>query len=74
MKHRTHNQQMAMALATVAVTVVMLAAPAAADDHPWQLRVAAISMNPDGSSVFVPDTGERISYDSSHGVGFCFRF
>ena len=43
---------------------------AEAGDNPWQIRVSGLSMNPTGDTVFVPDSGERISFNADSGYGF----
>lgn len=54
---------------TLAVALTTLAVTASAEDNPWQIRFAVVSMDPSGTSVFVPETVESISYDSGSGTG-----
>jgi len=45
-----------------------------AGDGPWRLRLFAVSMNPTGDTVVVPDTGDRIHFDASGGYGGGLEF
>jgi outer membrane protein W len=58
-------------VAALAVFAVCSLYPASADagDGPWRLRLFAVSMNPTGDTVFVPDTDEQIYFDASGGYG-----
>ncbi len=57
------------AAATALMALLLLTAPTEAGDGPWRLRLSALSMEPTGSSVFVPASGERIAYDASGSWG-----
>ena len=69
MKHKTLKQAFPTMLITISVALATLPATASAEDEPWQIRFAVVSMNPSGSSVIVRETGELFSYESSNGVG-----
>ena len=60
----------AAAIMVAAFTFTVFPITADAGDSPWQLRITGLSMNPTGSSVFVPDSGERIPYSADNGYGF----
>ena len=70
MKHTTLNQFFGMVLIALCVSLATAPVTASAEDNPWRLRFAVISMDPSGTSVVVQETGERISYNSSSGTGF----
>jgi outer membrane protein W len=70
MRHSNPGQAYRMVPVALAVALATLPVTASADDGPWQIRLAVVSMNPGGSSVVVPGTGEEFSYDSGSGVGF----
>ena len=70
MKHTTLNQSFGMVLIALCVSLATAPVTASAEDNPWRLRFAVISMDPSGTSVVVQETGERISYNSSSGTGF----
>jgi outer membrane protein len=61
-----------VASATVIAFALCTLHPTSADagDGPWRLRLFAVSMNPTGDTVVVPDTGERIPFDAGSGYGF----
>ena len=60
----------AAAIMVAAFTFTVFPITADAGDSPWQLRMTGLLMNPTGSSVFVPDSGERIPYSADYGYGF----
>jgi len=69
MNIRTSSVFAAASLLTFAVTT-LCPITAVAGDGPWQLRVAALSMDPTGNTVVVEETGERIPYGTDNGYGF----
>jgi len=70
MKYRILKPAFPTVLIALSVALATLPVTASAEDDPWQIRFAVVSMDPSGSSVIVPETGERISYESSNGLGF----
>lgn len=69
MKDKTLKQAFPMVLIIFSAALATLPLTASAEDEPWQIRFAVVSMNPSGSSVIVHETGERFSYETSNGVG-----
>jgi outer membrane protein len=67
---RAHETFFAAAIALTVLTCALCPIAADAGDGAWQLRVSGLSMRPTGSSVFVPDSGERIAFDAGNGYGF----
>jgi outer membrane protein W len=74
MKHKTFKQAFPIVLITLGVTLATLPGTATADDDPWKIRFAVVSMNPGGSQFVVRETDEMISYQSNSGVGFAIDF
>jgi outer membrane protein W len=70
MNIRSRVTATAAAIMVAAFTFTVFPITADAGDSPWQLRITGLSMNPTGSSVFVPDSGERIPYSADNGYGF----
>ena len=70
MRHSNPGHAFWMAAVALASALAILPVTASADEKPWQIGLAVASMNPGGSSVVVPETGEEFSYDSGSGVGF----
>ena len=60
----------AAAIMVAAFTFTVFPITANAGDSPWRLHVSAVTMNPTGDTVFVPDSGERIPYSADNGYGF----
>ena len=58
------------AIMIVAIFSAMDPSTIMADDNPWQLRVAAVSMDLGDGTVSVPGTDEEYSYSASNGLGF----
>ncbi len=69
MRNTPIKQAFSMAPITLAVALATLPVVAPAADDPWHLRFSVVSMDSRGTSVFVPETGESISYASSSGIG-----
>jgi outer membrane protein len=57
------------AIVVVAAFCSLYPTVANAGDGPWRFRLFAVSMNPTGDTVFVPDTGERIHFQADGGYG-----
>jgi len=74
MKPTSPNPILAAALVTLVFALAVLPGTASADDDPWKIRLAVVSMNPSGSQLVVPETDELFSYQSSSGVGFAIDF
>jgi outer membrane protein len=68
MKIKTH---ITFSAAIVVAAAICALCPTAANagDSPWRFRLFAVSMDPTGDTVFVPDTGERIHFDAGGGYG-----
>jgi len=66
----------ACAAVPIALLIVLTTLPgtASADEDPWKVRFAVVSMNPSGDLFDVPDDNETIQYGSSSGVGFAIDF
>lgn len=64
-----HNTPIISVLAIACALCVLCPAPADAGDGPLQLRVFALSMDPTGDTVYVPETGERTRFDADAGYG-----
>jgi outer membrane protein W len=64
-----HNIPMISVLAIACALCVLCPAAAGAGDSALQLRVFALSMDPTGDTVYVPDTGERTRFDGDAGYG-----
>ncbi len=60
----------ALAIGVTCVFCALCPSTADAGDGPWLLRISGLSMNPTGDTVYVPDTGEQIAFDSGKGYGF----
>lgn len=60
------------AMLLVLLVCVFQVTSAEAEENQWQLRVAALSMNPTGNSVVVEETGEQIPFGAGSGWGFGF--
>ena len=73
MRIRTHVTFSAVIVVASALCALYPAA-ANAGDGPWRLRLFAVSMNPTGDTVVVPDTGDRIHFDASGGYGGGLEF
>jgi outer membrane protein len=69
MQYAVLKQASSIVMITLAVALANLPVTASAADDPWQIRFAVVSMDPSGTSVIVPETGESFSYDSSSGTG-----
>ena len=74
MQHALLKKTASLVPIAVFVAMATLAVPAAADDDPWKVRFAVVSMDPTGDQFYVPDDEEMISYQSSNGVGFAIDF
>lgn len=68
------NRFMAASFTIVIVIVICAGWPEVteAGEGPWQLRISGLSMNPTGDTVYVPESGEQISYDAGSGWGYGF--
>ncbi len=69
MQHTARNQFVSITLFILFVGLATMPVEVYAEDERWVLRFAVVSMDPGGTSVVVPETGEEISYSSSSGIG-----
>ena len=63
--NHTHHIPATAAIVFASSLCFFSSGAAGAADGPMQLRVFALSMDPTGDTVFVPDTGERTRFDAS---------
>ena len=67
--NHTHHIPATAAIVFASSLCFFSSGAAGAADGPMQLRVFALSMDPTGDTVFVPDTGERTRFDADAGYG-----
>lgn len=69
MQHTILKQSSVIVLISLSVALGMQPQTASAEDKPWRLRFSVVSIDPNGNTVTVSETGEQIPYSSSNALG-----